>query len=96
MGSASAPQTCRIKAVFFSTASTQTTKGDALDLLDARLRLTHQLEGNRSLEFAGWVKNITNESSRVAGVDFGASFAHATVSYYNPPRTFGGDVIFRF
>ena len=79
-----------------TTASAQTTKADSLDLVDMRLRLTHELRGNQSLEVAGWVKNLFDVSSRVAGVDFGASFAHATVSYYNQPRTFGGDVIFRF
>jgi iron complex outermembrane receptor protein len=77
-------------------ASAQTTKAGSLQLVDMRLQLTRELADKRSVQFAVWVKNLFDVSSRVGGVDFGTSFAQATVSFYNLPRTFGGDILFRF
>lgn len=87
------PYTTRVD---YSGNTAATTRADASDIVDARLLVDEIKAGGGSLETALWIKNVFDASDRVSGIDFGASFGHATVSFYNPPRTFGADVTLRF
>ncbi len=87
------PYTTRVD---YSGNTAATTRADSSDVFDARLVVDRIETGKGSVEASLWVKNIFDVSDRVSGIDFGASFGHATVSYYNPPRTYGADLTFRF
>ena len=82
--------------VTLTTYSAQTTKAGSSDIVDARLRLTKVKAGNGELEASLWSKNLFNEEHRTFGIDFGPNFGHAVISNYNPPRTYGVDVIYKF
>ena len=82
--------------VTLTTFSAQTTKSGEANVFDARLRLTKIRTGAGELEASLWSKNIFNEQHRTFGIDFGPNFGHAVISNYNPPRTYGFDLSYRF
>ena len=43
-----------------------------------------------------WIKNMNDKEYIVNNINFGASFGHLTVDYYNPPRTVGFDLTYNF
>lgn len=85
-----------LSPVTLTTYSAQTTKADASDLVDARLRLTKVKAGRGEIEASLWSRNVFNQSNRTFGIDFGPNFGHAVISNYNNPRTYGLDVSYRF
>ena len=87
------PYTTRVD---YSGNTAATTKADRSDVFDARIILDQVQASGATFEASVWVKNVFDVSNRVSGIDFGASFGHATVSFYNPPRMFGVDLGVRF
>ncbi|MDO9490421.1 MAG: TonB-dependent receptor [Sphingomonadaceae bacterium] len=87
------PYTTRVD---YSGNTAATTRADSSDIFDVRFLVDRIETGKGTVEASLWVKNVFDSSDRVSGIDFGASFGHATVSYYNPPRTYGADLTFRF
>ncbi len=87
------PYTTRVD---YSGNTAATTEADSSDIFDARFIVDRIETGRGTVEASLWVKNVFDQSNRVSGIDFGASFGHATVSFYNPPRTYGADLTFRF
>ena len=43
-----------------------------------------------------WIKNMNDKEYIVNNINFGASFGHLTVDYFNPPRTVGFDLTYNF
>jgi iron complex outermembrane receptor protein len=82
--------------VTLTTYSAQTTKAEESNIVDVRLRLTKVKAGAGEIEASLWSQNVFNEAYRTFGIDFGPNFGHAVISNYNPPRTYGLDVVFRF
>ncbi|MDB5430988.1 MAG: TonB-dependent receptor [Caulobacter sp.] len=68
-----------------------TTQADTSDIVDLRLKWSFG-----PFEASVWGKNVFDVSNRVSGIDFGPSFSHATVSFYNPPRVIGADLSYKF
>lgn len=71
-------------------------RADASDFVNGRLALQNIPVGERSAEVAVWVKNLMNDFYGVAGANFGSGFGGLTYTTFNPPRTFGIDLTFRF
>lgn len=69
---------------------------DEQNIVDANLRLTNIPAGSGTLEAGLWVRNLFNTFHRTWSIDFGDSFGGLAVGYYNPPRTYGFDLTFRF
>lgn len=69
---------------------------DAYHVVDARLRLSDIKLDGTTVALSAWVRNITNESYRIGGFDFGPAFGNLTLGYFNPPRTFGADLNMSF
>jgi iron complex outermembrane receptor protein len=72
------------------------TLADAQTVLDGRLTFSRIPVGSSELQLTGFVKNIFNDASVTAGIDFGASFGNIVTRNYNWPRTFGADLTLRF
>lgn len=78
----------------FETFSTLYDKASERTLVDARIALKQLPVGGGDLEVALWGKNLTNESYREFGVDFGAlGFA---VNTWGDPRMYGMDLLYKF
>ncbi|WP_162806803.1 TonB-dependent receptor [Sphingosinicella terrae] len=77
-------------------ASAQTTKAEATSLVDVGLRATDIPAFGGTAEINLWVRNLFDTHRRQGGIDFDAALGNLTVAYYNPPRTFGADLTFRF
>lgn len=72
------------------------TLADAQTVVDGRLTFSRIPVGSSELQLTGFVKNIFNDASVTAGIDFGASFGNIVTRNYNWPRTFGADLTLRF
>ena len=79
---------------YFSAANTPWTKRNALDFLDARIAFQHERTG---LEVDLWAKNLTDVRylADVIAIFNDASDKTQAV-FLAPPRTFGGDLTYRF
>jgi iron complex outermembrane receptor protein len=76
--------------------SAQTTRAEALDLLNLTLRLADIEAGDTRMDVMVWTRNALDTHRRTGGVDFGPLFGNLITSYYNEPRTYGIDVSFKF
>lgn len=69
---------------------------DEQNVTNASLRLRNVPLTNGTLEASVWVRNVFDEDFRTWSIDFGPSFGGLAVAYFNPPRTIGADVTYRF
>jgi len=93
--------TGRYAALPYSTLATDdpniySTRTDSQTTLDTRLVASRIPLGSGTMTISGFVKNVTNEVSRTAGIDFGRAFGNIVTRNYNWPRTYGLDLSFRF
>ncbi|SFR88725.1 TonB-dependent receptor [Sphingomonas jatrophae] len=93
--------TGRYAALPYSTVATDdpnifSTQTDSQTTLDARIVASRIPVGSGTIAVTGFVRNLFNEVSRTAGIDFGQAFGNIVTRNYNWPRTYGLDVSFRF
>jgi outer membrane receptor protein involved in Fe transport len=43
-----------------------------------------------------WIKNLSNKFHQSSGISFPPSFGYLTVGYFDPPRTIGMDLHYKF
>ncbi|WP_157219037.1 TonB-dependent receptor [Flavisphingomonas formosensis] len=72
------------------------TLADSQKIVDGRVIFSKIPIGGTTLTTTVFVKNIFNDASRTAGIDFGPSFGNIVTRNYNFPRSFGVDATVRF
>lgn len=68
------------------------TQADSAGVVDGRLVASKIPLGSTTLQVSAFVKNIFNDASRTAGIDFGQAFGNIVTRNYNSPRTYGLDL----
>jgi iron complex outermembrane receptor protein len=72
------------------------TEADSVDNVDLRVSLQKIPIGGGQMEATAYVRNLFDESNRVVGTDYGASFGGLVVAGYNDPRTYGLTLSYKF
>ena len=72
------------------------TYADPATVIDGRVTFGKIPVAGADLEATVFVRNIFNDASRTAGIDFGQSFGNIVTRNWNWPRTFGVDATLRF
>ena len=72
------------------------TRADAATVVDARLLFSKVPVGKSEAEMSFFVKNVFDDASRIAGIDFGSTFGNIVTRNYNHPRSIGFDTTLRF
>ncbi len=72
-----------------SAQNANTTKSPGRTIVNLRAAVSDVPLGGARVEFALWVKNLTQENRPSNFIDFGPSFGGLTVGYFPDPRTYG-------